>query len=1121
MPALLSPLPADIGFGNPSIGPWFENYMTHAPIFTLGAPDADLAISLGTFSDIQWLPPAAGTLSLFVSTNPRPAGLAPLRKADGTPAFADNRLIALFRLLPEVEDRLHRLTAALPNPDGSPNPERRPTRPRVRYFALELPASDPSLLEVQPCIQPAMPTTITTPEARAFYLGFALDRGAADTDALRNGQSPMADLKRPGEILGADEYLWRFSTDTAGVRLWTFDSGGRPIDPGAVAEWWRFLAEIETLDSLYASGDPARRLTMPVDPVNTVHLVNAHEGPLVDPMLSRLQVTGATGTGLVRQQSAPATPIQITLQAPSSTAHDPAPIPRVAVLPNGIYNPQGTTLFTQNPDPTVDVLARDFIRVAAVDVERHLTGQSRVASGPPGSGASRRADDQERESTRMRVERTSRPALLPSTDIAADAITAIAAAPGQFRLVTSVLDRDWAGIDPPGALPDVVPATTVNAITARALAGGGVEESGTIKNQQVLVELDLPSDHLGAWVRVWPQTLDHETARHVRLDGGAGTVHSTTGGARASIVVTLADGSVDPEALMGVDVMIVTARGSRLIADQRFARPSPVATAAVAFTSISGNVLVCETGTLAAASTLANVPSGAHLVVPGATPALVDRATVPAAVFAPDTVIRNLQAGDVVELTQPAFVGTPEGELAPAFAASGATVNRRAREGLARSLTIPSSPLPTLERLEVAGAAVDATGANAALAGTPALARYHELFPHQLGHPGAPGAVDVHGTGVRLTDRAAVALAELVRDRTSPSSIDLAVAAATPFVEPTPLAGPGIWAAPLKTVSAGVEGEAILLQALSLSSVYPFSSTLQDAINWFNTNVGIAIPAPAATAASSVARALDRRVLASAKGAREGAISLQRAISDAQDLVYIETPALDQLTIGPSDDRTEVISKLIARLGENRSLYVVLCVPVHTMPGAPRGYRRVRDQLMLDTIDALRSAAGPRIAVFSPSAGPGRTLRLASTSVVVDDVYALTGTTHLSRRGLSFDSSFAAAIFDEILDGGRPLEVRQFRRRLVAERLGLTPSLVPDDPADLVAAIKRVVKRGSGRVAPFALSPADLPVTDADKDAWNRDGATIPTDFNLLGWLGLLSADVRSEVEEAANPPAP
>lgn len=1119
--ALLNPRPADIGFGNPSVGPWFENFVNPGTIFTVGAPEADLAINLGPFADIQWLPPAAGTLAFFISTNPRPAGLAALRQANGSPAFADGKLIALFRLLPEVEDRLHRLTAILPNPDGSPNPNGLPTRARVRWIALEIPTDAPSLLEIEPCIQPPMPTTLTVPAARAEYLGLSLDRDALDGDPLRNALSPMADLKRPGDFLGGVEYLWQFSTDTAGTRLWAFDSGGRPIDPGAVAEWWRFIADDVPDDSLWASTDPLRRRTMLVDPVNTVHLVNAHEGPLVEPMLSRVTTTGALpASGVVRRQQLPTTPIQLALQT-APAQHDPAPLPRIAVLPNGVYNPVGTTLWVQDPNPLAPVLARDFVRIATVDVERHLTGQPRDSSSAPGSGATARAADQERLSTRIRVERSTAPTLLETTDRAADAVTAVGTNPGQTRLVTSVLERDWAGLDP-FVGPDVAPATKLEAIIARALAGGGQALDGTVKDQRVLVELDFLSEQVGSWVRVWPQTLDHETARHVRLDGGSAIVRATATGARASIVVKLADGSADPDALMGVDVMIVTARGSRLIADQRFARPAPITTAAVAFGSISGDVLVCETGLVGATSGLSgNVPSGATLVALGAMPALIDRATLPSSIFTADTVVRNLQAGDIVELTQPAFVGTPDGELVAAFAETGATVNRRERAGIARSLVVPSSPLPTLERLEVAAASIDATSALAALAATPALGRYHELFPHQLGHPGAPGAVDVHGTGVRLTHRAAVALGELVRDRTEPASFDLATAAATPLAEPTPPSTPGVWAASLRTVSAGVEGEAILLQALSMSSLYPFSDDLTSALNWWNSNVGAAIPTPIASAAASVARALDRRVLASSKGAREGAVSLQRAIADAEDLVYIETPALDTLTLGPSDDRTEVISKLIARLDENRSLSVVICVPIHPMPGAPAGYKRVRNQLLLDAVRDLRAAGGGRIAVFSPSAGPGRTLRLAATSVIVDDVYALTGTTHLSRRGLSFDSSLAAAVFDEVLDGGRPAEVRAFRRRLIAERLGLAVSLVPDDPADLVASIKRVVKRGGGRITPFLLSPAELPVTDADKDAWNRDGATIPADFDLLSWLGLLTADVRSEVEAATNRPAP
>ena len=78
-----------------------------------------------------------------------------------------------------------------------------------------------------------------------------------------------------------------------------------------------------------------------------------------------------------------------------------------------------------------------------------------------------------------------------------------------------------------------------------ALAGGGVADGSTVKNQRVFVELDLPGNLVGAWVRGWTQVLDPETARHVRLDGGSARVRTSASGGRASLVAPLADGSIE------------------------------------------------------------------------------------------------------------------------------------------------------------------------------------------------------------------------------------------------------------------------------------------------------------------------------------------------------------------------------------------------------------------------------------------------------------------------------------------------------------------------------------------------------------------------------------------------
>jgi hypothetical protein len=490
---------------------------------------------------------------------------------------------------------------------------------------------------------------------------------------------------------------------------------------------------------------------------------------------------------------------------------------------------------------------------------------------------------------------------------------------------------------------------------------------------------------------------------------------------------------------------------------------------------------------------------------------------LPASTFTSDTLIRNLTTGDIVELTQPAFRNVPDGDGVATFTPTGATVNRRTRAGLDRILEA-GAPLPTLERLEIACARVGTSDAGAAVGATPALGRYHELLPHQSGHPGAPATVEVHGAGTALSGPAAIAVAEFVRDRTAGSTVDLVDAAASPFSVPADPSTPSRWAAALRTVAAHVEAEPGLAEVIvSTGDPYPFGDTLDNVRAWLSRQ-GISIPAGLDAAADSIVRALDRRMLIAARGAREGATSLLGAFQRAEDFVYVETPALDDTTLGVSDDELSLWQALKDRMGERPALQVLICVPVRHMPGTPAPLGRVRDALLIEAVKALRDQDGERVAVFSPSAGPGRTLRLASTSVIVDDAYALTGTTHLWQRGLSFDSSLAVAAFDEQLDGGRPAEVRQFRRQLIAGRLGLPVALVPDDPAELVDAVRALEERGGGgRLATEAIIAPDPTPTDTDKEIWNRDGSPQPG-FDPIAWITGLTSAARAQLEEEVTP---
>lgn len=1115
----LNPAPDTLGLDSPVLGPWFSDNT-----LTLGAPDADLAVALAPAADIEWLPPASGLLSFYIATATRPQALAGLRNAAGDPAFTTGRLVALFRLLPGVEERLHALSVALPSLTGGGSPAAAPSRPRVRYFALELntpPAAIGDVVNLLPT-PVSWPPGIDTDEEQARFLGLTTSGG------LGNADRAMSDMVRPGIFSGSQQRLLRLPAGT-GARLWTFDHRGRPVDPGAVACWWLYMATHNPNGYLDASNNPqlwaqgvsgADRRTAPItggaDQL-TLHLVNAHEGPLGAVALGRLNLQNLNRVDSVCTYTGGGTAAGSVAFTAAPAQRDDFPMPQVALLPDGTYGSNLSLWGSGTIDP---ILQRDFARVAIVSMEHQLLGQERDFVAPGGATAAeqiraRRAAEQESEYTRVTVARANRPALQATHEQAIAGLMGVFGGGGGTRLACSVLERDWGALTA-GTLPDVDPPTSAPAVTVSALVCNNTIAGSTVSGQKALVELTLPG-LAGAWVRAWTQGFDEEQGVHYRLDGGAGRVRAD---GTVSLVVPLADGSIDTAAPMGLDLLVSTGRDERLFADLRFDRPTPVAGGLLDWSTVgSQRVVVCEAGLDTTAPLGAgSIPSGAQVVVyAGATPSLVERSTVPGNLFATGCVVNNLAAGDTVRLTQPAFQASPTGELETAFTGTGATVTRQVRS--LASAWQAGYPLPGMERLEVVAANVDGTGALAAVATVPPLARYHELLPHRSGHPQCPAAVEVHGTGVSLSGPAAAAVAEHVRDRVCTSTVALAQAATTPLQVPSAPTSNSLWAAGLRTVAAGVDAEVGLTQ---LITSYPYFGTqYEDKKAWLEAQIGTSLPSAVDDAARSAARALDRRMLASAYGAREGATSLIAAIQRAEDFIYIETPALDDLELGAADDKLHLWQALKDRMDARRGLRVVVCLPLYMMAGTPAPLYRVRNDLIAQALASMQGGGtgrGGRFISFQPSAGPGRSLRLASTTVIVDDAYVLTGTTHLWRRGLSFDASYAVAVFDDQLTLGRPAEITTFRRSLVAGRLGLPVTSVPDDPEELVSALRTLKERGGfGRLVTESILPPDPSLTTATDPAlfteasiWNPDGSGF-SGFNPLTWLAGMMASVQAE----------
>ncbi|WP_298751263.1 hypothetical protein [uncultured Serinicoccus sp.] len=1075
----LVPEPAQLGLAAPLLGPWFS---TDVP---LPVPSSDdLGVSVSIPAGTSWLPPATGLLSFAVAGTPLLAGL---RGPAGTPPFQDGRYVATFRLLPEVEARLGVLLADVPAADGTGTGV---TRAVVRTFALELPEDPGSLSTLEDRLVPPLPGSMSDEEKRR-YLGLE--------------GTPIADLKRPGTFNSAADAVLHFDT-AATVRLFAFDVRGRAIDPGAVAAWWARLAT--TFTNLWVPGADQRTATVDAHAQRTVILCGPDEAAAADGVLARLSVTGATGTGAVRVASGSQT---VTL-ALTAGAETDAALPRVAVLPSGTY---GASASLWTGGSAVGGVTRDCVRVALVDVEEHLTGQRRTAPSGASDAATRRAADQARASTATLVARATIGAtdtvLLTSADAVVGSMVAAIDA-GAATVLAPVLDRGAGALTAP-PLPTDPPPSRISAVTVTALTGGGTADGGVVLGQRILVTVPAEPALAGAWVRVWPQYFDPATGRHLRGAGGGGLV-DTAGNAR--VVVRLADSAVTPANQMGLDIMLVTAATATRYPEVRVERPAPVGGAMVALGAAGAAVLVCETGTeISGPVPAGSVPSGSTLVALTTPPTLVDPASVPASAWAAPAVGSSLGAGDTVLLTEPAWRGWRGGETVVALGGTGASVRALTRTLLLRPPAV-ASPLPTQARDEVVAVALTSGVADATVAGVRPLGAHHELGTHQAGHPGAPADDERHGTGARLRGPAVVAVAEVARERTSPETPALAVSALTPLPEPAAPTEAGSWAATLRTVAARVECEPGVVEVMDALGAgdFPWEQPLADVRTWL-AGQGITVPDAVDQAATSMQRALNRRMLGARWGYREAATALAARFAGAQDFVYLETPALDALPLGSGDDELDVMGSLTARLAEHPTLNVLVCVPMRLSPGAPSKLARVRNAGVMAGLAALRQAGGGRVAAFTPVTGPGRSLHLDATSVVVDDAWALTGGTHMWRRGLSFDTSLSVAVFDERLDGGRPTEVVAFRRALIAGRLGLAPTLLPEDPEQLVRAVRTLSTRGGGlRLSPEVLEAPSPEPSELDTMVWNPDGSFVGG-FNFMTWLAGLAAGVQAEIREA------
>ncbi|MEP2234721.1 MAG: hypothetical protein ABJM58_03690 [Alteripontixanthobacter sp.] len=1108
----LTPDPATLGLSSPQLGAWFETSNSNsADLGPIPQPRESLACPVAIPIGAIWNAPANGTLSYFVAAADRPKALATLRQADGSAAFADDSMVLLFTLLPEVAQRLGALAQAAPRADSTAAATAgEMTRPVIDRIALEItPQIIGDVTELEAILpdldsfdlKDIMGGLGNSGEKAAFV-------GLADDGGLKNAKRPATILRRAE----ADDrrLLQNDSAAELNVLLWAFDVRGRPYDAGSLAALWTDLADRQW-DNLWASDDTARQRVAASTDGYIVHLVNAHEGPLDAPLAARITADPANLTDLTAIDTsqvlftADANPA-IAISAASDANTDTAPLARIAPLPAGPYSPLDSAApFAGWAD--AGALTRDFLRVAITDIEAMTTGLARTAN-------STQADDRLRISP---ARNTADPLFLPTLDaISREAMDQFAIGSGNMQLIAPELDQFWgpqnartpAGGDPfDPQWDDLRGADEVEdnpQFYTHQLVGSGSLTAGVAQDQSVIIRFDgsLPP---GCWVRLWPHGRDVETGRRKRLTGAAALADAA---GTALVALPLPDGTNgdgSSAVRFSFDALIVTDAGSRLYVDRRANRPACAPSGKVAIDALSpSQTIYCpQTGGLVAAATNAIPPGSKVFAVEGSLPSVTYTKIDPDSLRAEDVsdALAN-QAGvdDIIVTREPPFLKTPTGDLENGDSPNGAQL---VHGGGFHSASIGQS---------MHDLAVYDTGNNTGLVGAaPGRDKYHEAPPAALGHPGVSAASEVHGEGTGFAGPAADQLRLIMRERAVDGLTGFITTMGTEIVPATAVTDPGPWSVLLETCKKGTHGH-FLMGGIPAS--------VEPGLIWDNpdpANLGIkqeidavlsSLPGPPTTDAltagtnvvDSIAAAAFDRVLHKYRNGSQGfADAAIAAIGRAQDLVWLQTPAIDgEKFVRPGGD-IELLEALTDRLTENKALHCLLILPAKHLPDRDLNLDKIRKSALKGALKTLKAAAKDRVVWVSPTAGPGRSLYMASTTLVVDDAVMLTGAAHGWRRGLTFDSALSTALFDELLENGRPRAVAEARAALAGAMLGIDADFVPHTAREMIEAAKALNAGGGfGRANPSTYSPKADPTSAADKEVWN------PAVSAATDWTGLI-----------------
>lgn len=369
----------------------------------------------------------------------------------------------------------------------------------------------------------------------------------------------------------------------------------------------------------------------------------------------------------------------------------------------------------------------------------------------------------------------------------------------------------------------------------------------------------------------------------------------------------------------------------------------------------------------------------------------------------------------------------------------------------------------------------------------------------RLGNPGHPAGPEEHAPGVRVTGSLGQDLARAALRRTHHLSVRIPELAQARWNDP-PVGGGTAFGAVLANVAETVDSPELALLPPGVLAGLPNDWTqLMNQVSGMlpSSLSGLPTSAPTPQAGDRWVTEFTRDAHAADHGRRDTQWALRSALGRARTLVYVET-ALFGETGSPADHEkaVDMVELLRARLRDEPNLRIVLVLPKRIPFG--KGYESFAQQHHARRNTGIADMASPapkRVIAYHPVGFPGRPEVRRGSLVVVDDVWALAGSSTWSRRGMTFDGSVDVSFVDKTLRDGVSAGVADLRRAAMARLLDVAPptagSTDTPDPRWVQLAQPRsafqlmsdtLTRGGDGLLEPLwpGLPVADLPALSPD-----------------------------------------